>query len=62
MLGLGDVRWTELDGHGYGVLEVTPQRCRMDWFHLTDRTSATSGSAWVAGWSVASGSARLRQE
>lgn len=56
------VRWTELDGHGYGVLEVTPQRCRMDWYHLADRTSATSGSSWVAGWSVAAGSSRLRQE
>ncbi|SCL23934.1 alkaline phosphatase D [Micromonospora pallida] len=56
------VRWTELDGHGYGVLEVTPQHCRMDWYHLTERTSPTSGSAWVAGWSVATGSARLRQE
>ncbi|WBB80766.1 alkaline phosphatase D family protein [Micromonospora sp. WMMD882] len=56
------VRWTELDGHGYGVLEVTPQQCRMDWYHLADRTSATSGSSWVAGWSVAAGSARLRPE
>jgi alkaline phosphatase/alkaline phosphatase D len=56
------VRWTELDGHGYGVLEVTPQHCRMDWYHLTERTSPTSGSTWVAGWSVATGSARLRQE
>ncbi|MET7967261.1 alkaline phosphatase D family protein [Micromonospora sp. NPDC005305] len=56
------VRWAELDGHGYGVLDVTPQRCRMDWYHLTDRTSSTSGSRWVAGWSVGTGSSRLRAE
>ncbi|WDZ83198.1 alkaline phosphatase D family protein [Micromonospora cathayae] len=56
------VRWTELDGHGYGVLEVTPQHCRMDWYRLAERTSPTSGSSWVAGWSVATGSSRLRQE
>ncbi|MGN9779657.1 alkaline phosphatase D family protein [Micromonospora sp. H33] len=56
------VRWTELDGHGYGVLEVTRQRCRMDWYHLVDRTRAATGSRWVAGWSVAAGSARLRRE
>ncbi|WBC16055.1 alkaline phosphatase D family protein [Micromonospora sp. WMMA1998] len=56
------VRWTELDGHGYGVFEVTPQRCRMDWYHLADRTSSTSGSRWVAGWSVGTGSSRLRAE
>ncbi|GAB3937674.1 alkaline phosphatase D family protein [Micromonospora vulcania] len=56
------VRWTELDGHGYGVLEVTRQRCRMDWYHLADRTRAASASRWVAGWSVGAGSAKLRKE
>ncbi|GAB3158283.1 alkaline phosphatase D family protein [Micromonospora sonneratiae] len=56
------VRWTELDGHGYGVVEVTPQRCRMDWYHLADRTSPTSASRWVTGWSVGTGSSKLRQE
>ncbi|MGI5521184.1 alkaline phosphatase D family protein [Micromonospora sp. CA-259024] len=56
------VRWTELDGHGYGVLEVTRQRCRMDWYHLADRTRASSTSRWVAGWSVGAGSAKLRRE
>ncbi|WP_328417223.1 alkaline phosphatase D family protein [Micromonospora sp. NBC_00389] len=56
------VRWTELDGHGYGVLEVTRQRCRMDWYHLADRTRAASTSRWVAGWSVGTGSAKLRKE
>jgi alkaline phosphatase D len=56
------VKWTELDGHGYGVLEVTPQHCRMDWYHLADRTRAGSASRWVAGFSVGAGSAKLRRE
>ncbi|WP_343450722.1 alkaline phosphatase D family protein [Micromonospora oryzae] len=56
------VRWTELDGHGYGVLEVTRQACRMDWYHLADRTRPGSASRWVAGWSVAAGSSTLRRE
>ena len=56
------VKWVELDGHGYGVLEVTPQRCRMDWYHLADRTDVSSGTRWVAGYSVASGSSKLRRE
>ncbi|WP_320064339.1 alkaline phosphatase D family protein [Micromonospora sp. RTGN7] len=56
------VRWTELDGHGYGVLEVTRQRCRMDWYHLADRTRPNSASRWAAGWSVGVGSSVLRQE
>ncbi|MDG4797634.1 alkaline phosphatase D family protein [Micromonospora sp. WMMD1082] len=56
------VRWTELDGHGYGVLEVTRQRCRMDWYHLADRTRRASAARWVAGWSVGAGSSTLRRE
>ncbi|OWV03677.1 alkaline phosphatase [Micromonospora wenchangensis] len=56
------VKWTELDGHGYGVLEVTPQRCRMDWYHLVDRTRPDSASRWAAGFSVGAGSAKLRRE
>ncbi len=56
------VRWTELDGHGYGVLELTTARCRMDWYHLADRTRRDSTARWVAGWSVGAGSSRLRSE
>jgi alkaline phosphatase D len=56
------IKWAELDGHGYGVLVLTPQRCRMDWYHLTDRTRPDSGAGWVTGWSVAAGSSGLREE
>jgi alkaline phosphatase D len=56
------VRWAELDNHGYGVLDLTPARARMDWYHLRDRTSPTTSARWAAGWSVAAGSARLRKE
>jgi len=56
------VKWAELDNHGYGVLDLTPTRARMDWYHLRDRTSPTTSARWAAGWSVAAGSARLRKE
>lgn len=56
------VRWVETDGHGYGVLEVTRSRCRMDWYHLADRTRRDSTARWVQGWSVGRGSSRLRRE
>lgn len=56
------VRWTRLDEHGYGVLDVTPGRCRMDWYFLADRTRPDSGATWAAGWSVRPGSARLSRE
>jgi alkaline phosphatase D len=56
------VKWTELDGHGYGVLDVTTSRCRMDWYHLADRTKKDSTAKWVQGWSVGTGSSKIRKE
>ena len=56
------VRWVETDGHGFGVLDVTTTRCRMDWYHLADRTRRDSAARWVQGWSVGRGSSRLRRE
>ncbi|GIF13350.1 alkaline phosphatase D family protein [Actinoplanes teichomyceticus] len=56
------VRWVETDGHGFGVLEVTRSRCRMDWYHLADRTRKDSGARWVQGWSVGRGSSKIRRE
>jgi alkaline phosphatase D len=56
------VKWVETDGHGFGVLDVTTSRCRMDWYHLADRTKQDSAAKWVQGWSVGRGSSRIRKE
>ncbi|MBU2666843.1 alkaline phosphatase D family protein [Actinoplanes bogorensis] len=56
------VKWVETDGHGFGVLEVTSARCRMDWYHLADRTKRDSTAKWVQGWSVGRGSSKIRKE
>ncbi|GAA2657693.1 phosphodiesterase/alkaline phosphatase D [Paractinoplanes durhamensis] len=56
------VKWVETDGHGYGVLDITSSRCRMDWYHLADRTSKTSSVTWVQGYSVGRGSSKIRRE
>ena len=56
------VKWVETDGHGFGVLDVTTSRCRMDWYHLADRTRRDTGARWVQGWSVGRGSSRIRRE
>jgi alkaline phosphatase D len=56
------VKWTELDGHGYGVLGVTTDRCRMDWYHLADRTKRDTTAKWVQAWSVGTGSSKIRRE
>jgi alkaline phosphatase D len=56
------VKWAELDQHGYGVLDITPDRCRMDWYFVTDRTKADAKAYLAKSFSVGSGVARLRQE
>jgi alkaline phosphatase D len=56
------VKWVETDGHGYGVLDITTSRVRMDWYHLADRTSRSSSVKWVQGYSVGRGSAKIRRE
>ncbi|WP_433365351.1 alkaline phosphatase D family protein [Actinoplanes sp. CA-142083] len=56
------VKWVETDGHGFGVLDITTARCRMDWYHLADRTKRDTAANWVQGWSVGRGSARIRKE
>ncbi|NJC71488.1 twin-arginine translocation signal domain-containing protein [Planosporangium thailandense] len=56
------VKWAELDQHGYGVLDVTPDRCRMDWYFVTDRTKADAGAYLARSFSVDNGVARLHEE
>ena len=56
------VKWVETDGHGFGVLDITNARCRMDWYHLADRTKVYSTAKWVQGWSVGRGSSKIRKE
>ncbi|MFD0855476.1 alkaline phosphatase D family protein, partial [Actinomadura adrarensis] len=53
------VRWTDLDSHGYGVLDVRREQTRMDWYALSDRTVRTATSSRVASFATASGSQRL---
>jgi alkaline phosphatase D len=55
------VKWAELEGHGYGVLEIRPQSCRMDWYHVRDRASRTTTARRITGYAVDTGKARLRQ-
>ena len=56
------VRWVDTDHHGYGVLDLRPERCQMDWYFLADRTSQSSTSDWARSYAVASGSTRLERQ
>ncbi|WP_068922855.1 alkaline phosphatase D family protein [Planobispora rosea] len=55
------VRGVELDSHGYGVLDVNPDRVQMDWFAISNRSRADAASSWLASFASAHGSRRLRR-
>ncbi|MEV6559187.1 alkaline phosphatase D family protein [Nocardia sp. NPDC051756] len=49
------LRYVELDSHGYGVLEVTPEQTQMDWFYLIDVTDPNSAVRHATSLAVRSG-------
>ncbi|HET8993972.1 MAG TPA: alkaline phosphatase D family protein [Rhodococcus sp. (in: high G+C Gram-positive bacteria)] len=51
------IEYVELDSHGYGVLDVTPEAIQMDWFHLHDLSDPHTGVTRAAGLRVAADSA-----
>ncbi|WP_068166796.1 alkaline phosphatase D family protein [Rhodococcus phenolicus] len=53
------VRYVELDSHGYGVLEVTPDAVQMDWMYVLDRADPATGARLGASMRVPAGSARV---
>jgi alkaline phosphatase D len=55
------VGYTELDSHGYVVVDVTAERTQADWYHLADRTARGSGARRAASLATVSGTQRLRR-
>ncbi|WP_084655278.1 alkaline phosphatase D family protein [Nocardia altamirensis] len=49
------LRYVELDSHGYGVFEVTPDQTQMDWFYLIDVTDPNSAVRHGTSLAVRSG-------
>ncbi|GAA0960819.1 alkaline phosphatase D family protein [Actinocorallia libanotica] len=55
------VRWTNLDDHGYCVLEVRREQVRMDWYFLADRRKPGTSVRKAVSFTSASGSQKLRR-
>ncbi|MGW5751402.1 alkaline phosphatase D family protein [Nocardia rhamnosiphila] len=53
------IHYTELDSHGYGVVELVPDRVRMEWYYVGDVTDAGTGVRMAAAWELPHGG-RLR--
>ncbi|GDY52852.1 hypothetical protein SVIO_034750 [Streptomyces violaceusniger] len=55
------VKWVDMDSHGYGVLDVTPQRAQMDYYTVSDRTDPRATSAWTRSYRTQAGSQRIER-
>ncbi|WP_055591297.1 alkaline phosphatase D family protein, partial [Peterkaempfera griseoplana] len=55
------VKWVDLDSHGYGVLDVTPDHVQMDYYVLADRTRADSAASWTRSYRTRSGSQQVER-
>jgi len=54
------VRWTDLDGHGYIVLDVTPEVVQADWYVVPEIGRRSPREYFESGWRVMRGESRLR--
>lgn len=55
------VKKTDLDSHGYVVLDVTPERAQADWFFVETMERPCSGEHWWASWFTRNGRNRLER-
>ncbi|MGW5381293.1 alkaline phosphatase D family protein [Nocardia sp. NPDC003963] len=49
------IRYAELDSHGYGVVEIVPDRIRMDWYYVADVTDAGTAARLATSWELPHG-------
>ncbi|WP_405016946.1 alkaline phosphatase D family protein [Kitasatospora sp. NBC_00070] len=55
------VKWVDLDSHGYGVLDVTPEQVQMDYYVLSDRTRRDATSKWTRGYRTRTGTQQIER-
>ncbi|MFJ2861720.1 alkaline phosphatase D family protein [Kitasatospora sp. NPDC087314] len=55
------VKWVDLDSHGYGVLDITPERTQMDYYVLSDRTRKDATSSWTRSYRTRTGTQRIER-
>ncbi|TXS50952.1 alkaline phosphatase D family protein [Streptomyces sp. t39] len=55
------VKWVDMDGHGYGVLDVTPERTQMDYYTVSDKTKRDATAAWTRSYRTLSGTQKVER-
>ncbi|MGW2019298.1 alkaline phosphatase D family protein [Streptomyces sp. NPDC001927] len=55
------VKWVDMDHHGYGVLDVTPERTQMDYYTVSDRTKPDATTAWQRSYRTKTGTQKIER-
>ncbi|MCX5396112.1 alkaline phosphatase [Streptomyces sp. NBC_00102] len=55
------VKWVDMDGHGYGVLDVTAARSQMDYYAVSDKTRQDATAAWVRSYRTLDGTQKVER-
>jgi alkaline phosphatase D len=56
---LNDIRWVDLDSHGYMVVDVTPERVQVEHWFVDTVLKRTNGQHMAARWEVRPGSGKI---
>ncbi|MEH6379270.1 alkaline phosphatase D family protein [Streptomyces sp. KLMMK] len=54
-------KWVDMDSHGYGVLDITPEQAQMDYYVLSDKTDPKATSEWSRSYRTRSGTQQVER-
>ncbi|HYI46304.1 MAG TPA: alkaline phosphatase D family protein [Actinomycetota bacterium] len=49
------IKMIEFDSHGYSVVDVTEERCQVDWYYLSDRGDPKATQSFAQAWATQAG-------
>lgn len=59
MAALPHIRWCDLDSHGYNIVDITPERVRVEWWLLDTVLKRSQGQHRETVWQVDAGCTKL---
>ncbi|MCQ8773793.1 alkaline phosphatase D family protein [Streptomyces telluris] len=54
-------KWIDMDSHGYGVLDITPEQAQMDYYVLSDKTDPKATTEWSRSYRTRSGTQQVER-
>ncbi|WP_058044841.1 alkaline phosphatase D family protein [Streptomyces roseifaciens] len=54
-------KWVDMDSHGYGVLDITPEQAQMDYYVLSDKADPKATTEWSRSYRTRSGTQQVER-